>query len=130
SLASGRIPALMKDATQPVGFFLSDCGQVLYDFIQQLDYQVFDVPAVASALRAVVDFCADVFKVSEVKQVDEGEFQIYLQIGRELCAALFNSSSFFQPLAVSLSQYLGRFQAEWALTTGLSMQKIWDTWRP
>ncbi|OJJ80494.1 AAA family ATPase midasin [Aspergillus glaucus CBS 516.65] len=130
SLASGRIPALMKDATQPVGFFLSDCGQGLYDFIQQLDHQVFDVPAVASALRAVVDFCADIFKVSEAKQVDEGEFQIYLQIGRELCAALFNSSPFFQPLAVALSQYLGRFQAEWALTMGLSMQKIWDTWRP
>jgi len=130
SLASRRIPALMKDATQPVGFFLSDCGQMLYDFIQQLDHQVFQVPAVASAIRAVVDFCADIFKVSGVKHVDEGEFQIYLQIGRELCGALFNSSPFFQPLAVALSQHLSRFQAEWALTTGLSMQKIWDAWRP
>ena len=130
SLASRRVPSLMKDATQPVGFFLSDCGQLVYDFIQQLEHDVFQIPEIASALRAIVNFCADILKVSEAQQVDEGEFQIYLQIGKELCASLLNSWPFLKPLAIAFSQYLGRFQAEWALTTGLSMQKIWDLWRP
>lgn len=130
SLASRRIPSLMKDATQPVGFFLSDCGQALYDFIQHSDRDVIQTPAVASALRVIIAFCADILRITESKEVDEGEFQCYLQIGRELCASLLKSWPVLRPLALALSQYLGRFQAEWALTTGLSMQKIWDAWRP
>lgn len=130
SLASRRIPSLMKDAAQPVGFFLSDSGQVVYDFIQHLDHNIFQVPQLTSALRAIVNFCTDILKVTEARQVDEGEFQIYLQIGRELCATLLNSWPFLRPLALALIQYLGRFQEGWALTTGLSMQKIWDAWRP
>ncbi|KAI9934908.1 hypothetical protein ASPWEDRAFT_175629 [Aspergillus wentii DTO 134E9] len=130
SLASGRVPALMKDATQPVGSFLSDCGQALYDFIQGLDQDALQIPELVAALRAIVNFCADIFRVTEVKQVDEGAFQIYLQIGKELCVSLQDSWPLLEPLAVALSEYLGRFQAGWALTTGLSMQKLWESWRP
>lgn len=130
SLASTRIPSLMKDAAQPVGPFLSDCGQAVYDFIQGLDGHVFQVPDMIHALRAVINYLADIFRVTGAKHMDGGEFQVYLQIGRELCAALFNSWPLLKPLASALSQSLARFQAGWALTTGLSMQKLWDSWRP
>ena len=129
SLASGRIPSLMKDATQPVGFFLSDCGQALYDFIQNLGYEDLQAPHIVHALRAVVNYCADVFRVSTSHAVDEGEFQIYLQTGRELCIS-FDSWDSLKPLALSLSQGLSRFQENWALRTGLSMQRLWESWRP
>lgn len=130
SLASRRIPSLMKDATQPVGFFLSDCGQAIYDFVQSLDQDVLQIPDIASALRSIIVFCADIVDITATREINEGEFQSYLQIGRELCASLLNSLPILKPLALALSQYFSRFQAGWALTTGLSMQKMWDAWRP
>ncbi|RMJ23781.1 hypothetical protein PHISP_05349 [Aspergillus sp. HF37] len=129
SLASTRIPSLMKDATQPVGQFLSDCGQAVYDFVQGLDEHVFQVSDTVPTLRAVINLLADMFRVTEAQNMDEGEFQVYLQLGRELCASLVNHWS-MKPLASSLSESLARFQAGWALTTGLSMQRLWESWRP
>ncbi|CAG8078285.1 unnamed protein product [Penicillium salamii] len=129
SLASERIPALMKDSTQPVASFLSDCGQALYDYIQSLDRTALQGPAIIAALRAVICLSWDIYKATEVSQVDEGEFQVYLQMGRKICGSLLTSSPLLQPLQVALSQALDRFQEGWALTTGLSMQKIWDSWR-
>ena len=130
SLASRRIPSLMKDAAQPVGPFLSECGQAVYDFIQGLDEHVFEIPDIIPAIQAVINYLADIFRITGAKNMDGGEFQIYLQIGRELCASLVNSVPSLKPLASALSRSLARFQAGWALTTGLSMQKIWDSWRP
>jgi midasin len=129
SLASERIPALMKDTTQPVAAFLSDCGQALYDYIQSLDQITLQGPVIIAALRAVICLCWDIYKATEVSQVDEGEFQVYLQMGREICGSLLDSSPLLNPLQVALSQALDRFQEGWALTTGLSMQRIWDSWR-
>ncbi|PYH91361.1 midasin [Aspergillus ellipticus CBS 707.79] len=130
SLASGRIPSLMKDATQPVGPFLSDCGQAVYDFIQSLGQDALQTPGIVRALRAIIDFTADVFRMTTAIEVDQGEFQIYLQVGKELCASLYESWAPLKQLAVALSQALGRFQENWALTTGLSMQRLWESWRP
>ncbi|KAH1602103.1 hypothetical protein KXX34_002192 [Aspergillus fumigatus] len=130
SLASRRIASLMKDATQPIGSFLADCGQAVYDFIQGLDRQVLDTPEAVHALRAVVSFCADLLRISGDGQVDEGEFQVYLQIGKELFDFLLDSWPPLKSVALALSQCLGRFQENWALKTGLSMQKLWESWRP
>ncbi|KAE8385300.1 hypothetical protein BDV23DRAFT_188413 [Aspergillus alliaceus] len=130
SLASARIPSLMKDATQPIGSFLSDCGQAIYDFIQNLDQDVFQTAHIANAVRAVLNFCMDLFRLTAAREVDEGVFQVYLQIGRELCASLSSSFGPLNKLAVTLSQALSRFRESWALTTGLSMQKLWESWRP
>ena len=129
SLASTRIQSLMKDTTQPVGNFLSDCGQALYDYIQSLDESSLQSPEILAALRTIICLCWDIYRVANVDQVDEGEFQVYLQIGRRVCASLLNSSPSLKPLEEALSRALARFQAGWALTTGLSMQRIWDAWR-
>ncbi|KAF7620547.1 putative midasin [Aspergillus flavus] len=130
SLASTRIPSLMKDATQPIGSFLSDCGQAMYDIIQNLDQDTLQNPHLANALRTVLNFCMDIFRLTAARDIDEGEFQVYLQIGRELCAALSSSFEPLKQLAVALSQALSRFQESWALKTGLSMQRLWESWRP
>ncbi|KAE8349456.1 hypothetical protein BDV28DRAFT_151862 [Aspergillus coremiiformis] len=130
SLASTRVPSLMKDATQPIGSFLSDCGQAMYDLIQTLDQDALQNPNIANALRTVLNFCVDLFRLTAATEVDEGEFQVYLQIGRELCASLSSSFEPLKHLAVTLSQALSRFQESWALTTGLSMQRLWESWRP
>ncbi|KAF3393833.1 Midasin [Penicillium rolfsii] len=130
SLASSRIQSLMKDTTQPVGSFLSDCGQALYDYIQSLDEASLGSPDIVAALRTIICLCWDIYRATDVAEVNEGEFQVYLQIGRKVCASLLNSSPSLKPLEKTLSNALDRFQAGWACTTGLSMQRIWDTWRP
>ncbi|KAK5806079.1 hypothetical protein VI817_000337 [Penicillium citrinum] len=129
SLASARIQSLMKDATQPVGAFLSECGQALYEFIQSLDASSLQSPEIVGALRTITSLCWDIYRVTDVDRVDEGEFQVYLQIGRRVCTSLLNSSPLLRPLEEALSRALSRFRAEWELTTGLSMQRIWDSWR-
>ncbi|KAL4739308.1 hypothetical protein BDV11DRAFT_170222 [Aspergillus similis] len=130
SLASKRIPALLKDSTQPVGRFLSHCGQALYDFIQSLDLDFLRHHDPMPPLRAVISFCTDMLRITASDEVDEGEFLIYLQIGKSLCASIFDSGAAFNVLAHSISQALERFHENWALTTGLGMQKLWESWRP
>lgn len=129
SMASSRIQSLMKDTTQPVGSFLSDCGQALYDYIQGLDEASLRSPEIVAALRVIICLCWDIYRATDVLQVNEGEFQVYLQIGKKVCVSLLESSPSLKPLERALSIALARFQAGWALTTGLSMQRIWDAWR-
>ncbi|KAI2789206.1 Midasin [Penicillium oxalicum] len=129
SLASDRIPSLMKDSTQPVGSFLSDCGQALYDYINAFGEESLESSEFVSALRMVFSLCYDIYRITNLSQLNEGEFQVYLQIGRTVCASLGDSSPTLQPLGRALANALSRFQAGWALTTGLSMQKMWDAWR-
>ncbi|KAL4910123.1 hypothetical protein BDW74DRAFT_173590 [Aspergillus multicolor] len=130
SIASKRIPALMKDSTQPVGRFLSHCGQAVYDFVQSLDSDFISHHDPMPPLRAIINFCADILRITASTEVDEGEFLIYLQIGKALCASIFDLGAPFTPLAQTLSQALERFHENWALTTGLGMQKLWESWRP
>lgn len=129
SLASSRIQSLMKDLTQPVGSFLSECSQAFYDFIQNLDETGLRSPEIVTALRALIPLCWDICQATDVNQVDEGEFQVYLQIGRRICASLLSTTPLLKPLETDLSSALAKFHAGWALTTGLSMQRMWDNWR-
>ncbi|KAL4933529.1 AAA family ATPase midasin [Aspergillus undulatus] len=130
SLASKRMPSLMKDSTQPVARFISNCGQVVYDFIQSLDTDFLSHYNPMPPIRAIINFCGDLLKITAVNELDEGEFLIYLQIGKSLCSSIFDLSVAFHPLASGLSQALERFHENWALSTGLGMQKLWESWRP
>ncbi|KAL4801476.1 hypothetical protein BDV18DRAFT_74682 [Aspergillus unguis] len=130
SLASKRIASLMKDSTQPVGRFLSHCGQIVYDFVQSLDTNFFSQHNPMRPIRSIISFCADILRITAAKELNDGEFLIYLQIGRSICASIFDLGAAFNPLASALTQALERFQENWALTTGLGMQKLWESWRP
>ncbi|KAJ9193086.1 hypothetical protein DTO164E3_8051 [Paecilomyces variotii] len=130
SLASGRVQALMKDSTQPVGPFLIECCQALHDHIRNLGDIAIGDSFVVTALRSVIHLCWDFFAATQVTDLDDGEFQTYLQIGQELASSLQNHGSLVRPISLILAQSISHFHAEWALTTGLSMQKMWDSWRP
>lgn len=129
SLASNRIQSLMKDTTQPVSHFLMDCGQALYDYIQGLDQTSLQSPEITTALSTIICLCWDIYRATDVVKVEEGEFQVYLQVGRQIFASLLCTSTLLKPLEAPLSRALARFQAGWAMTTGLSMQRMWDSWR-
>lgn len=130
SLAAKRIPSLMKDSTQPVARFLSHCGQLVYEFIQCLDSDILQQHDPIPSIRAIISFCTDILRITTSGEVNEGEFLVYLQIGKSLCASIFDLGAGFNPLASALSQALERFHENWALNTGLGMQKLWESWRP
>ncbi|KAL1883672.1 AAA ATPase midasin [Paecilomyces lecythidis] len=130
SLASGRVQALMKDSTQPVGPFLIQCCQALHDHIRNLGDAALGDPSVVTALKCILHLCWDFFAATQVAELDDGEFQTYLQIAQGLASSLQNNGPLIRPISSILAQSISHFQAEWALTTGLSMQKMWDAWRP
>ncbi|KAL2846546.1 hypothetical protein BJX68DRAFT_268630 [Aspergillus pseudodeflectus] len=130
SLASKRMPSLMKDTTQPVGRFLADAGQAVYDFIQCLDNDALQHHNPIPPLRAVINFCADILRITASTELDDGVFLIYLQLGKGICTSLAELGDGFISLATAFSNALQRFHENWALTTGLSMQRLWESWRP
>ncbi|RAO66769.1 uncharacterized protein BHQ10_002781 [Talaromyces amestolkiae] len=130
SFASNRISSLMKDDTQAVSSFLTDFVQTSYDFIQGLESDSEFVSGAVSALKGFTRFCWDIYTVTQVRELNEGVFQIYLQIGQQILSSAAETQSALSPLFSSLAQLLGRFRSTWALTTGLSMRRIWDAWRP
>lgn len=130
SLSSRRIAALMKDPTQPVGEFLRDCLQILHRFIQSLDRTTAVSRQMLSALVAIYRFCYDIFTITQSKDMDEEEFQTYLQIGQDIQSSAIGQTLLLNPLILDVGRLLARFQSTWALKTGLSMQRIWESWRP
>lgn len=130
SFASSRISSLMKDDTQAVSFFLTEFVRISYEFIQGLDNDSEVVSDAVSALKGFTRFCWDIYTVTQVRELDEGVFQIYLQIGQQILSSATESQSAFSPLFSSLAHLLGQFRSTWALRTGLSMRRIWDAWRP
>ncbi|KAL2820361.1 hypothetical protein BJX63DRAFT_311719 [Aspergillus granulosus] len=130
SLASKRIPSLMKEPTQPVGRFLSDTGQAVFDFIQCLDNDALHKHNPIPLLRAMINFCADILRVTASTEFEDGAFLIYLQLGKGICTSLAELGDGFISLTTAFSNALQRFHENWALTTGLSMQRLWESWRP
>ncbi|OJD27910.1 hypothetical protein ACJ73_00703 [Blastomyces percursus] len=127
SMASNRIPALMKESTQPVALYLSNCIQALSETIQNIDAELLFSTDVCAMLSSILELCWDIFNVVQANDFDEGIFQTYLQIGQSLYSRFKDVQL---DLVRVLSESLNNFRADWALTTGQSMQRMWDRWRP
>ncbi|CRG88960.1 hypothetical protein PISL3812_05995 [Talaromyces islandicus] len=130
SFASSRISSLMKDSTQPVSSFLVDCVRSLHEFIQNLTSDVELSAHGVSALMDMTRFCWDIYTATQARELDEGEFQIYLQTGQRILALFSDQDQALYTLSSSFDQFFARFKSKWTLTTGLSMRRIWETWRP
>ncbi|KAL1972656.1 hypothetical protein VTN31DRAFT_7070 [Thermomyces dupontii] len=129
SLASVRISSLKKDSTQPVGQFLRECSSLLQGFIRD-SYSIDLVSAKTLAvLRAIFRFCWDIFVCTQSTELDDAEFRTYLRFGEALLSSAGDGGS-GSALLSNISQFLSLFSSNWALSTGLSMQRIWDAWRP
>ncbi|OJD17177.1 hypothetical protein AJ78_02721 [Emergomyces pasteurianus Ep9510] len=127
SVASHRIPALMKESTQPVASYLSNCIQALSETIRKVDSEVLNRVDVCTMASSVLELCWDIYSVVQAKDFDEGIFQTYLQVGHSLHSRFKDINL---DIVMVLSQSLDAFRANWALSTGQSMQRMWDRWRP
>ena len=130
SLASVRIQALTKDPIKPVSFFLKDCIRVLQEFAQSFEVPTLPLLNAIPFLTDIVSFCWDIFTDTHVQEVDEGLFQAYLQIGRKLFSPAPDEELLLKPLILYLHRSIIRFHSGWSLTSGISMQRIWHSWRP
>lgn len=130
SMASGRIPSLSKDPTQPVAGFLLACIQGIGRFFELSDSSQFGNTPIVQFLRGILEFCWDVVRLTQCKTLDVGVFQTYLQIGQKISPTFEESYPPLEALKITLSRSLEGFGEMWNLTTGLSMQRLWDLWRP
>lgn len=61
---------------------------------------------------------------------DEGVFQVHLAIGRSIAAHGDNNSEAARNISGMLNSMLDLFNAAWKLSSGLSMEIIWQNFRP
>lgn len=61
---------------------------------------------------------------------DEGIFQVHLAIGRSIAAHGDHNNEAAQKISVMLSSMLDLFNAAWKLFSGLSMEILWQSFRP
>lgn len=62
-------------------------------------------------------------------EFDEGAFQVHLMIGRSIVACGGNSKE-VRLIDEKFNCMLNLFNSSWKLTTGLSMEKLWEIFRP
>lgn len=61
---------------------------------------------------------------------DEGIFQVHLAIGRSIAAHGDHNNEAAQKICGMLSSMLDLFNAAWKLLSGLSMEILWQNFRP
>lgn len=126
SIVSKTLPPHLKNLSHPFAPFLSGCLAEMGAGIRRLDSTSLDKD-IPQLLNTIVKFCWDIFEISQSRGFDDAEFQTYLQVGRSICSQFGKSNL---NIIRVFSQSLDTFRAGWNLTTGQSMQRLWDKWRP
>ncbi len=78
-------------------------------------------------------YLSDIFDLAQSVRFDEGAFQVYQTLGRLIVAnaggsEVFNGST--AELANDLQTALNDFNPSWQLCSGLSMEVLWNAFRP
>lgn len=63
-------------------------------------------------------------------EFDEGAFQVYLAIGKSIVAQGDGSTEETKTLTKKLGSMLSLFNAAWQMSTGLSMEILWNMFKP
>ena len=84
---------------------------------------------ISVAVKELTTYIHDVFDFALSKPFDEGVFQVYLTIGRSMIVRA-NAIEGVQDLYSALAMQLNLFNLSWKLSTGRSMEALWNTFRP
>ncbi|KAI1986408.1 AAA ATPase midasin [Ophidiomyces ophidiicola] len=126
SMTSITIVPHRKDSTSHIATFLKDSCQALMDFFQDVRLDSLDETHLKAA-KSILEFSWDIFRLGVGNDFEDALFLTYINIGKALCKPL-------RPGSIRLfecwPQMLDSFQANWKLTTGDSMQIMWEKWRP
>lgn len=80
-------------------------------------------------MKELRDYVRDVLDSTRSLKFDEGVFQSYLVIGRSLITRALQCSDTYM-LGSKIQECLGMFKTSWDLTTGTSMEVLWNSFRP
>ena len=83
--------------------------------------------------REILLYLLDVFDHSHSSKFDEGTFQVYQTLGRNLATTSCPTGSLASPkarLASELRSKLDEFNESWQLHSGLGMELLWTAFRP
>ena len=145
SMSSVRISSFRRDSTQPLAGFFNNILEWLEDLILELTRsqsrldQVIKLEACAvfcltfsqaflSAIQEIIDYLRDLCDLGHSENFDEGIFQVYLGSGRSFTES--NELEGRRSLDTRFARALDSFNASWRLSTGLSMERLWSTFRP
>ena len=81
----------------------------------------------------ILAYLVDVFDLSHSSKFDEGTFQAYQTIGRNIASRASTNEplgSLTARLASELGSKLDTFKASWQLHSGLGMELLWTSFRP
>lgn len=145
SIASENISAFSKDSTQPLAAFIRHVLQLLTSWIDREAPQCSNIEVVALSrktwfrpnkwqvalmiVKGFRDYVRDVLESTRSLKFDEGVFQSYLGIGRALIIQAQQCSDTCD-LGSKIQDHLDKFKASWDLTTGTSMEILWNRLRP
>ncbi|KAI9787974.1 MAG: hypothetical protein M1835_002555 [Candelina submexicana] len=130
SFASYRIQRLMKDLTMPISPFLTNYTQTIAHWVHENLLFPIKSESALDFLKALVPYWHDLFKLVSSDSYEDGTFQVFLSLGRGMLSDVSGFPNSVQILANELSCQLNEFKARWQLTTGLSMDILWETLRP
>lgn len=85
-----------------------------------------DVPFLTDLLL----YWKDLYDLVQSPVFEESEFQAYLTTGQELSSRALGDEGVSGFLQQKLGSGLSQFHASWQLSTGLSMERLWEACRP
>ncbi|KAL8796326.1 MAG: hypothetical protein Q9195_001233 [Heterodermia aff. obscurata] len=117
-----------NETTMPVGVFLDKIIQTLHQVLAQQGHGLID-RIMLQDLENVLFYAGDLADIIDCPPFDEGAFQTFQMIGQSMVDELRDRPN-GEGLATSFSAALGLFGDAWRLTSGLSMEIIWEQFRP
>lgn len=133
SLISDRVAAVSKDTTVRLAAFLTSSINAMREWLG-LDFKSFDLWSQrARILRSVVQYVERTIRLASETDFDEAKFQAHLAQGFNLLQKHLDASqeTLAQEFVTHLLDRLNKdFKSGFKLSTGLSMELLWQIFRP
>lgn len=134
SLVSGTVATVAKDSTVNVAGFLDSVVKLMESYIEStLKSSEFNNSNAKAVLRALLHYWWRTFASVTSSSFEEARFQAHLKQGVDLLqtfGAQAQSSRDVQVIANALESIQDDFTMGFRLTTGLSMETLWQLLRP
>ena len=130
SMAAQRMPGDNNRSTALLAQFLTYMIESFGAWLASTLKNMISTPGVQSEWHmplSLLKWLTDLVCLSDVMNMDPSEFQAYLGIGSAISKDINDQSP---TVSASMSQGLKLFDPQWKLCSGLSLRRMWHTWRP
>ncbi|KAE9368077.1 P-loop containing nucleoside triphosphate hydrolase protein, partial [Stipitochalara longipes BDJ] len=135
SLVRERVPAVAKDSTVKISHFLGSTLQAVEWYLQsQTNAHPLNWKDQKRALVSLLRYWWDTFNLATAPNFEEATFQAHLAIGSDMLSSLSLQIPTSDQQIDILSSFRDSLQHDFSsgfkLTTGLSMELLWNYFRP